>query len=612
MKVFPRGRGGGHGPVEYVISCNPFGKRKRATAPIVLKGDPKMMIRQIDVVPFRWKYSSGVLSFACTDAPTDHELNELMDDFETVAFAGLPMSSRSILWVLHEENGRKELHFIVPRQEVHSGKAFNAFPPGWQKRFDLLRDKHNYRNGWARPDDPTRARAWQPGIQRLIQQDAKRRNKPVPQSIGSFVTDHITNLALLGKIRTRLDVLNEITSLGYEITRAGDAYITVFDTKTGKRERLRGTLYQKNFEGRGWVEQQKKSLLQQGNPGRIPDLSKAVEADAKLQQVLRKMATYNQARYGLNGQPQPHALCAPQENRFNIVSPVNSWQKEHFAYSPPIVRHSTREQNLIGEALPIISWLTVHGYGTRNIQYALSRINAHLEIPKGTGKCSGENMCIVRDNVYVSLCALGNATGRNMPYSQRMLDFFDYKRWQQHDVAAAWFTKLLDLHKQKNFTAFERRRLVAPRKIPKPQMLVDIHSELSAPSPLYQAIKHYFCKSPDHFPAWLSLQGIRRMKNGLDIAVTDDDTIIPPYPDILGSRLAITLPLIAAVQKLDAIINPDLAPPKKYTMNEAEKMDMAERLRWADNDFIVPHAFTRTRNTTAVCNSPTGMVLSHK
>ena len=50
IKVFAKGTGGSYGPVEYAISPNPFGKGQRQMNPIVKKGDPRLMMRQIDAV----------------------------------------------------------------------------------------------------------------------------------------------------------------------------------------------------------------------------------------------------------------------------------------------------------------------------------------------------------------------------------------------------------------------------------------------------------------------------------------------------------------------------------------------------------------------------------
>lgn len=149
MKIFPTGNGCGYGPVEYLCSENPFGRGTRSIPPQVMSGDPSMMIRLIDSSPYAIKYTSGVISHAKEDNPTNEQLIEEIQAIENLAFAGLPESSRTILWVKHKHAGRIELHFLIPRQEVITGKSFNAFPPGWQKKYDHVRDMFNYKYGWA-------------------------------------------------------------------------------------------------------------------------------------------------------------------------------------------------------------------------------------------------------------------------------------------------------------------------------------------------------------------------------------------------------------------------------------------------------------------------------
>lgn len=53
--------------------------------------------------------------------------------------------------------------------ELSTGKAFNAFPPGWEKDFAPLRDLENLRNGWTRPNDPERARMFASGKADIIE-----------------------------------------------------------------------------------------------------------------------------------------------------------------------------------------------------------------------------------------------------------------------------------------------------------------------------------------------------------------------------------------------------------------------------------------------------------
>jgi hypothetical protein len=156
------GTGGGYAPVAYLTSeRNPDGSA-RTPAPTVLRGNAEQVRQLIDDLPFKYKYTSGVLSFE--ERPWDVPLEvpeTIMDAFEDVAFAGLSKEQRPpVLWVRHEHVGRLELNFLIPRVEPLSGKSLNIAPPKSQTRetFDTFRSLINARYGFSDPDDPTRAR----------------------------------------------------------------------------------------------------------------------------------------------------------------------------------------------------------------------------------------------------------------------------------------------------------------------------------------------------------------------------------------------------------------------------------------------------------------------
>ncbi|WP_255087393.1 hypothetical protein [Klebsiella pneumoniae] len=57
VKFHPRGRGGGAGPVDYLL-----GKDRQRDGAIVLQGKPEEVRELIDASPYAKKYTSGVLS----------------------------------------------------------------------------------------------------------------------------------------------------------------------------------------------------------------------------------------------------------------------------------------------------------------------------------------------------------------------------------------------------------------------------------------------------------------------------------------------------------------------------------------------------------------------
>src|SRR5688572_1213007 len=77
------------GPTDYVLGKTNRAGVLRQPAPVVLRGDVRLTQRLIDGSPHRWKYTSGVLSFAERITP-EIEKN-IMDEFERTAFAGLTL-----------------------------------------------------------------------------------------------------------------------------------------------------------------------------------------------------------------------------------------------------------------------------------------------------------------------------------------------------------------------------------------------------------------------------------------------------------------------------------------------------------------------------------------
>ncbi len=169
-----------------------------------------------------------------------------------MAFAGLEADQRNILWVRHTHAGHHELHFLIPRLELSSGKDFNACPPGWQKTFDVFRDLFNWREGWARPDDPARTRDELPK-----RPTCSRRDGEMGQGNQESDRDQAKEChsCLLGResitqaCPSREDVLlSALKEQRLRINREGRDYISVIAPDSGMRMRFRGGFY-----ARGWT-----------------------------------------------------------------------------------------------------------------------------------------------------------------------------------------------------------------------------------------------------------------------------------------------------------------------------------------------------------------------
>ena len=171
-----------------------------------------------------------MIAWSKDDAPTNDEINEVLDTFEAHAFSGLKPTQYHFTAVLHEEDdGSKHVHFLVPRLELETGKALNIAPPGNQKYFDPLRDYFNYSKVWSRPDDPALQRDTQkPDYMHFEDVAALRaglKDEPVNnvrEKIGSYIEQRVDH----GFIKNRKDVLDAVSELG-EVTRISDKFISL-------------------------------------------------------------------------------------------------------------------------------------------------------------------------------------------------------------------------------------------------------------------------------------------------------------------------------------------------------------------------------------------------
>lgn len=300
MKVFPHGQGAGEGPTNYLVREDYPGRD--AQLPDVLRGDPEVTRSLIDSLDTTWRFTAGALSWHPDDTVTPEQEQRVMDDFEALAFAGLEADQRNILWVRHVHAGHHELHFVIPRVELATGKAFNPCPPGWQKHFDPFRDLHNHREGWARPDDPTRTRMYTPAHADLHRARLLRWGKtPKPDDRAAAkeaIHEYMQTKVEQGQASNRAEVLIALQEAGLEINRAGKDYITVKDPDSGEKLRLKGGMYAEQWDFSQLVGRTSEGQGRTGAAGDgEPDPATVQRLERELAAVIAKRAEYNRGRY---------------------------------------------------------------------------------------------------------------------------------------------------------------------------------------------------------------------------------------------------------------------------------------------------------------------------
>ena len=238
ITVSEYGTGDGHQAVDYLQDTHDHLGEERAEV-TVLRGNPRLTAQLINSLTTKHRYTSGVAAWAPEDAPSRAEIDAVLDDIERTSFAGLRRDQYDWCCVLHRDaDGGVHVHFLIPRVELDSGRAFNAFPPRWRKDFDALRDCWNHSKGWARPDDPARAKPVQLGRMTPVAASQLRAGLDVEPDPRMSITDWLIDRIEAGLVGDRAGVVASLSELG-EINREGADYISVRLTPDAKPVRLR-------------------------------------------------------------------------------------------------------------------------------------------------------------------------------------------------------------------------------------------------------------------------------------------------------------------------------------------------------------------------------------
>ena len=302
IKFFRNGKGAGAGPVGYLVADKVLAYDDnrdlirdadgqpmtvtREPLPEVLRGNPDRTEALIDASRHQWTYRAGVISFAATDAPTEEQQAEVMDHFERLAFAGLDPTQYDVLWVRHTHEDRVELHFCTPRLELTSGRSLNIAPPGYQNAFDSLRDVMNQRHGWADPMELERVQE----VRETTETPTRAQGR---DELHAWILDQVS----VGLVTDRASMLDALVDAGFDIPRAGKAYLTAQDPDTGERWRLKGEIFHEDWQADPAEREAERGTGHDPEELRRLDGIAVGELQDRFEQHCDQRAAYNRDRY---------------------------------------------------------------------------------------------------------------------------------------------------------------------------------------------------------------------------------------------------------------------------------------------------------------------------
>lgn len=354
VKFFRHGSGSGAGPLNYLLGSN----RERADAK-VLYGDPVMTEQLINATPFKQKYKSGVLSFTeQANQFTDKQKMDIMQRFEKTLFAGLEPDQYDILWIEHSDKGkdpekdedgktikgskkvgRLELNFVIPCQELRSGKSLQPFyAMADLVRVNALKNIINHEYKLTNPDAPERKRNVNPyvnnaphptpydvkiknGKENTDKDDEIIKNPPSHHLLKEAIDRKMLRLLDQGLINDRFGVSSQLRQWGLTLKRETKSSISVSHPNIKKNIRLKGFVYEQNLDG---IKAQPhiKEIYQNHFD---QTASRHYQNDLKNWQTgMIKKEAYHQKLYGDIKAPEPLDLgieIIPTDNQLQTTAP---------------------------------------------------------------------------------------------------------------------------------------------------------------------------------------------------------------------------------------------------------------------------------------------------
>ncbi len=301
VKFLAHGKGSAQAAADYLTrELDSQGDVREDVA--VLRGDPDAVAAVADTLEFDHKYTSGVIAWAPEDRPSDQDIDRVLDEFEQTAWAGLAQDRYAWAAVQHRTaTGGVHVHVLAARCDLETGKSLNIAPPGWEQTYAPLVEACNLDKGWSRPDDPARARDQQPGHHAYIEAAELRAGIAREADPREAIRDYLQRGVARGTVQDRAGVVTALQELGLDVPRQGKNYVTAHDPASGKRWRLKGALYEHDFQRERF---ERPDPATDRSPGPEAGRDRRAQAAGVWREVGRhreQQAAYHRRRYGEGG-----------------------------------------------------------------------------------------------------------------------------------------------------------------------------------------------------------------------------------------------------------------------------------------------------------------------
>ena len=326
----------------------------------VLYGDPVLTEHLINTTPYKTKYKSGYLSFSeRADEISEADKKRIMQEFESVIFCGLESDQYDILWVEHADKdiddahpvGRLELNFVIPCQELRSGKSFQPYyEPADLKRVNAWKNIVNSEvktikgEPLSDPNDPERKRLVNPysnhaprptpfDLKAYTKKDVDKDEEVIANPPSRKLLEEAIKRRLLldwqdGILMNRRMVMGRLEQWGLKINRGNsEKTLSVTSSKLADKNgkpmgvRLKGGMFEKGFDGYDFEPEAKEENHSAYDQRASRNERKQLDEKILTTGIEIKEA-YHQERYKNHAASEPSVLNENVEQNLKADKPV--------------------------------------------------------------------------------------------------------------------------------------------------------------------------------------------------------------------------------------------------------------------------------------------------
>jgi len=217
----------------------------RDPKPVLVSGDNELLQKVCDSLSFKNKYTSGALSWEAGESLTPEQEQEIIAEWQDHFLPDLDPSRYAISWIRHTHAGHHELHYVMAKVDLETGKSLNAKPPS--RDYDYTNKwvtAMNLKHGWSDPFEIERQQDFSMGTKEEIKGNLDCLPK---EKMAIYIMQRIA----AGVINNQDDVVASIEECGLTIaTRKngkpimGKDYISIVNPDDPEKNiRYKGAIY---------------------------------------------------------------------------------------------------------------------------------------------------------------------------------------------------------------------------------------------------------------------------------------------------------------------------------------------------------------------------------